>query len=69
MRSDSYGYDARTDEYHHPDGWEDARVKNLLLFAGATPDQKLDWLGHMLEIITQRDAADIQKGTKPGEQP
>lgn len=37
----------------HNVSWEGVRVANLLDFASATPDQKLAWLGQMLELYNE----------------
>ncbi len=34
-----------------PRGFEGARIANLLHFAGLTPEQKLQWLADMLELM------------------
>ena len=34
-----------------PEGWDEPRKLNLMQFANSTPQQKLEWLGHMFELF------------------
>lgn len=34
------------------ESWEYTRLQNLLQFASATPDQKVEWLADTLEMLT-----------------
>lgn len=38
--------------YSSESDWDETRIQNLLLFASASPLEKLNWLTQMLEFVT-----------------